>query len=108
MVIHSVINTRPEGEGAASAPTDEAPCPGLIGRDMAEKKSNLVELLLRAEEGGAEIRRLGLGLISIKGKSHTCDRCGKVDRRDRLLSHTVYKHLGYKTWACPHWYVCFH
>ena len=108
MVIHFVINTRLEGEGAASAPTGDAPCPGLSGQNAAEKNANFAELLEIADEGGAETRRLGLNLMSINGKTHTCTKCGKVDRWDRLLAHIVYKHLGFKTWACPLWYVRFH
>ena len=108
VVIHSVVNTRLEGEGAASAPTSDAPCPGLLGRNAAERNRNLAKLLEHAEERGAETRNLGLELMSTNKKTHTCDECGKVDRRGRLLSHIAYKHQGHKTWACPQWYVCFH
>jgi len=105
MVIHFAINTRLGGEGTASAPTGDAPCPGLVGRNKAEKTENLINLLKIAYEAGAETRKLGLGLMSTNGKTHTCDTCGKIDRRDRLLAHVVYKHLGFKTWICPLWYV---
>jgi len=108
MVIHFAINTRLEGEGAASAPTGDASCPGLVGRNETEKTANFIKLVKIADEGGAETRKLGLDLMSTDGKVHTCDTCGKIDRRDRLLAHIVYKHLGFKTWACPLWYVCFH
>ena len=108
MVIHFVIDTRPEGEGDASAPTGRAPCPGLRGRNAAEKTASLNDLLAIADEGGAETRELGVRLMSINGKTHKCTACGKVNRRGRLLAHIASKHLRFKTWACPLWYVCFH
>ena len=41
MVIHFAImpyNTILEGEGAASAQTGDAPCPGLVGQNAAEEQ----------------------------------------------------------------------
>jgi hypothetical protein len=33
--------------------------------------------------------------------------CGmKKQRRDRVLAHILYAHLGLKPWVCPLWCVC--
>ena len=64
MVIHFAImpyNKILEGEGAASAPTGDAPCPGLVGQNAEEKTTSLIEQSEMADERGAETRGLGLG-----------------------------------------------
>ena len=111
VVIHFAIgpyNTSSEGEGIPNAPNGDASCPGLVGKNALEKKAKFVKLLERAEEEGATARKQGLDLMSKSGNVHKCKTCEKIDRRDRLLAHFLYKHLGLKTWRCVLWYVCFH
>lgn len=108
-LIHSAIrpyNTRREGETAAAS--GDVPCPGLVGRNAVEKTEHFAELMETANKEGAEARKAGLGLISTNDNTYQCKVCHKQDRRDRLLAHVVYKHLGFKTWACPLWFVYFH
>ena len=102
LVIHSFI------DAAVSAPTDDLPCPGLAGRNQAETKAELAELLKMADDEGAEARKQGLDKITQSGNTSKCIECGKTARRDRLLAHVVYKHLDLRTWACPLWCVCFY
>jgi len=68
----------------------------------------LVTLLEIAEADGAAAREAGPEAISTNGNGCKCIICGKSDkRRDRILTHVLYKHLGLKTWACPLWFVFF-
>ena len=110
LVIYPFIRPYDSGHevDAVSAPTDDLPCPGLAGRNQAETKVELAELLKMADDEGAEARKQGLGKITQSGDTSKCIECGKTARRDRLLAHVVYKHLDLKTWACPLWYVCFY
>ena len=111
LVIHSVIRPYDSGhevDAAVSAPTDDLPCPGLAGRNQAETKAELADLLKMADEEGAEARKGGLIKITQSGDASICIECGKTARRDRVLAHVLYKHMDLKTWACPLWCACFH
>jgi hypothetical protein len=93
---------------AVSAPTDAAPC-GVTGRTEAERKRELTRLLDLAEEAGATDRKRGLEMVRRTTEGHyECTECKWKGRRDRTLAHVLGAHLRSKTWACPHWYVCFH
>jgi hypothetical protein len=96
-----------DADAAASAATDDLPCPGLSGKNKAENRVHLKELLATAEADGAEARKPAQGKLTQDGDTSRCIECGKTGRRDRLVAHVVYKHLDQKTWVCPLWCVCF-
>ena len=80
MVIHFAIrpyNVILEGEGAATAPTGDAPCPGLVRQNAAAKMTDFIGLLEMVDDEGAEARGLGLGLMSTNGNIHKCIACWK-------------------------------
>jgi len=85
---------------------DDILCPGLSGKNKADIKSALNSLLATAEADGAEARKAGLSKITQNGGTSKCNECGKINRRDRLLDHVAFKHLGLRTWSCPLWCVC--
>ena len=91
MAIHFAIrpyNVILEGEGAATAPTGDAPCPGLVRQNAAAKMTDFIELLEMVDDEGAEARGLGLGLMSTNGNIHYASHAGRS--QGRLLAHTVY------------------
>jgi len=110
MVIHTTI--RPyipthEGKAAGGVPTRRHTCPGIGGPNGRKRKAEIGALLQTADDSGAEARVPGLACMVRDEKGHQCQTCGQRDRRDRLLSHILLKHLGLKTWVCPLWFVCF-
>ena len=62
----------------------------------------------KADEDQTEPEKLVAGRLKQNGTIAECIQCKRKDRRDRLISHILYKHLTLKTWECGLWYVCFH
>ena len=79
MVIHFAIrpyNIILEGEGAATAPTGDVPCPGLVRQNAAAKMTDFIGLLEMVDDEGAEAHKLGLGSMSTNGNINRCIECG--------------------------------
>jgi hypothetical protein len=90
---------------ADGAPIDDLPCPGLSGKNNAEKRAHLNDLLATAKEDGKEAREAGLHKVTKVGDASKCTECQHTGRRDRVLDHVLYRHLDLKTWSCPLWCV---
>ena len=106
LVIHLIIRPHNDGEAATNAPNIRA-CPGLKGT-KDEWKNELREYLEHAESDGADVRQEASQKIRKDGSSHRCIECGKTKkRRDRMVTHVIYEHLGLKPWPCPLWCVRF-
>ena len=92
-----------EEDAGSSAPTDDRACRGPSSLNEVERRKEIADLLAGAEATSSAARELGQGSLSKEGNGYKCKDCGKKGRRDRLISHIVYKHLSLKTWACPLW-----
>jgi hypothetical protein len=98
----------PTQEAGDGVQTRNAPCPRLSSQDEVERAVELARLLKTAEDNGADAREPDVSSLVRIGNNYQCQACGKLARRDRLLSHFQYKHRELKTWTCPLWYVRFH
>ena len=92
-----------EEDATSSAPTGDRACRGPSSLNEDDRKVEVAELLARAEATSLAASELGQGSLSKDGNRYKCKDCGKRGRRDRLMSHIVYKHLSLKTWVCPLW-----
>ena len=92
-----------EEDATSSAPTGDRACRGPSSLNEVERRKEIADLLAGAEATSSAARELGQGSLSKDGNGYKCKDCGKSGRRDRLISHIVYKHLSLKTWACPLW-----